>query len=99
MVPRERRACLSWQAGDESFSVPVEVQNISGGGFAVKSDVTPPWNQSIWLSVGPEGQEAEPVECKLVGLHAVQGGKIIARFAFLDLCPLQLYQAAIGSSQ
>ncbi len=98
VVPHERRACLSWHDGDDSCSVLGEVENISGGGIAVKTDVTPPWNQSIWLSLGPAGQEAGPVECKLVGVHAVQAGKIISRFAFLDLCPLQLYQVAIGSS-
>jgi len=40
VVPRERRACLSWQVGDDTFSVPGEVQTISGGGVAVQTDVT-----------------------------------------------------------
>ena len=95
VVPRERRACLSWQVGDDTFSVPGEVQTISGGGVAVQTDVTPPWNQAIWLSLGPVGEEAGPAECRLVGVRHDQAGKLIARFAFVDLCPLQLYQAAI----
>ncbi len=95
VVPRERRACLSWQVGDDTISVPGEVQNISGGGVAVKTDVAPPWNQTIWLSLGPVGEEAGPAECRLVGFRNDQPGKLIARFAFVDLCPLQLYQAAI----
>jgi len=95
VVPRERRACLSWQVGDDTFSVPGEVQNISGGGVAVQTDVAPPWNQTIWLSLGPVGEEAGPAECRLVGFRHDQAGKLIARFAFVDLCPLQLYQAAI----
>jgi len=95
VVPRERRARLSWQVRDDTFSVRGEVQNISGGGVAVQTDVTPPWNQTIWLSVGPVGEEAGPAECRLVGVGHDQAGKLIARFAFVDLCPLQLYQAAI----
>ena len=95
VVPRERRACLSWQVGDDTISVPGEVQNISGGGVAVQTDVAPPWNQTIWLSLGPVGEEAGPAECRLVGFRNDQSGKLTARFAFVDLCPLQLYQAAI----
>ncbi len=96
VVPRERRACLSWQVGDDTFSVPGEVRNISGGGVVVQTDVAPPWNQTIWLSLGPVGEEAGPAECRLVGFRNDQAGKLIARFAFADLCPLQLYQAAIA---
>jgi len=95
VVPRERRACLSWRVGDDTISVPGEVQNISGGGVAVQTDVAPPWNQTIWLSRGPVGEEAGPAECRLVGFRHDQPGKLIARFSFVDLCPLQLYQAAI----
>ena len=95
VVPRERRACLSWRVGDDTISVPGEVQNISGGGVAVQTDVAPPWNQTIWLSLGPVGEEAGPAECRLVGFRNDQPGKLIARFAFVDLCPLQLYQAAV----
>jgi len=95
VVPRERRACLSWQVGDDTFSVPGEVQNISGGGVAVQTDVAPPWNQTIWLSLGAVGEKPGLAECRLVGFQHDQAGKLIARFAFVDLCPLQLYQAAI----
>ena len=95
VVPRERRACLSWRVGDDTISVPGEVQNISGGGVAVQTDVAPPWNQTIWLSLGPVGEEAGPAECRLVGFRNDQPGKLIARFAFVDLFPLQLYHAAI----
>src|SRR5271166_6072695 len=52
VVPREKRARLSWQVGDDTISVPGELQNISGGGAAVQIDVAPPWNQTIWLSLG-----------------------------------------------
>lgn len=96
IVPRERRARLSWIVGDDTFSVPGDVQNISGGGVAVQTDVSPPWNQAVWLKLGPTGQEVGPAECRLVGVGHDQAGKLIARFAFVDLCPLQLYQAAIG---
>lgn len=95
VVPRERRARLSWQDGDDTISVPGEVQNISGGGVAVQTDVAPPWNQTIWLSLGPVGEESGPAECRLVGFRHDQAGMLIARFSFVDLCPLQLYQAAI----
>ncbi len=95
VVPRERRARLSWRVGDDTISVPGEVQNISGGGVAVQTDVVPPWNQTIWLSMGPVGEEAGPAECRLVGFRHDQPGKLIARLSFVDLCPLQLYQAAI----
>ena len=95
VVPREKRSCLSWEVGDDTFSVPGEVQNISGGGVEVQTDVAPPWNQTIWLSLGPVGEEAGPAECRLVGFRNDQSGKLIARFAFVDLCPLELYEAAI----
>ena len=95
VVPRERRACLSWRVGDDTISVPGEVQNISGGGVVVQTDVPPPWNQTIWLSLGPVGEQTGPAECRLVGFRNDQAGKFIARFAFVDLCPWQLYQAAI----
>ena len=95
VVPRERHACLSWLVGDDTFSVPGEVQNISGGGVAVQTDVAPPWNQAIWLTMGPASQEAGPAECRLVSVQHDEAGKLIARFAFADLCPLQLYHAAI----
>ncbi len=99
VVPRETRACLSWLIGNDTVSVPGAVQNISGGGVAVQTDVTPPWNQAIWLSVGPPGEETDPAECRLAGVQHDQAGKLIARFAFVDLCPLQLYQAAVGISK
>src|SRR5208282_832069 len=57
----------SWQVGDDTFSVPAEVQNISGGGVTVQTDVTPPWNQAIWLSLGPVGEEAGPHESPAKG--------------------------------
>jgi len=97
VVPRETRARLSWEAGNDSISVPAQVQNISGGGVAVLTDLSPPWNQAVWLSIGPAEDEAGPVECKLVGVHGDQAGKVIARFAFVDLCSMQLYQAAVNA--
>jgi len=97
VVPRERHACLSWQVGDATVSVAGEVQNISGGGVAVQADVTPPWKQAVWLKLGPAGQEAEPVECRLVGVQHDRAGRVVARFAFVDLCPLHLYLATVGT--
>ncbi len=94
VVHHERRACLSWQVGNDTVSVRGQVENISGGGVSVQTDLMPPWNQAIWFSLGPEGEEVGPAECRLVGAHCVPGGKVIARFAFVDLCPMQLYQAA-----
>ena len=96
VVPRERRACLNWQVGDDTLLVPGSVQNISGGGIAVQTDVTPPWNQTIWLTLGPAGRETGPAECRLVGIRHDEAGRLIVRLAFVDLCPLELYQAAIG---
>jgi len=78
---------------------PARCKNISGGGIAVQTDVAPPRNQTIWLSLGPVGEEAGPAECRLVGFRNDQPGKLIARFAFVDLCPLHLYQAAIEIPQ
>ncbi len=99
VVPRETRARLSWLVGNDTVSVPGEVRNIGGGGVAIQTDVTPPWDQAIWLSVGPSGEEAGPAECRLLGVQHDRAGKLIARFAFVDLCPLQLYPAAIGISK
>ncbi len=99
VIPRERRASLSWQVNDHPIAVPGDTQDISGGGIAVKTEVSPPWNQAIWLSIGPAGEDVGPVECRLVGVQPDQAGKIIARLAFVDLCPLDLYHVALGDSK
>jgi hypothetical protein len=49
--------------------------------------------------VGPPGEGTDPAECRLAGVQHDQASKLIARFAFVDLCPLQLYQAAVGISK
>ncbi len=98
MVPRNRHGSLSWRVGAETISVPAEVQNISGGGVAVRTDVTPPWNQPVWLFLGPAGQEPGRAECRLVGLYHDSAGKLVARMVFVGLCPLHLYQASLQSS-
>ncbi len=97
VVPRERRASLSWHVGEECKTVPCTVQNISGGGVAVSVEVMPPWGQSIWLSLGPGDQQADPAECKLLGSRRDPAGHLIARLAFVHLCPLGLYQAVVNS--
>ena len=92
---------LSLNESDSSTQTPIRgpspksAKNLSGGGVAVQIDVAPPWNQTIWLSLGPVGEEAGPAECRLVGFRNDQPGKLIARFSFVDLCPLHLHQAAI----
>jgi hypothetical protein len=97
VVPRERRAVLSWLVNGRELEVRGEILNISGGGAAVQTDVTPPSEQTIRLKVGPPGKEVGPADCRLVGVCQARNGKVIARFAFVDLCPLQLHQVAIGA--
>jgi hypothetical protein len=95
VVPRVRHAILSWQVHGQTFCMPGEIQNISGGGVAVRTDIEPSAGQTVLLSVGPVGSEVGPAECRLLGTHLDKSGNVVARFAFVGLCPLQLDQTAV----
>ncbi|MFO0891255.1 MAG: hypothetical protein U0790_19190 [Isosphaeraceae bacterium] len=95
-VPKERSAVLSWVAGDSSVSVDAELQNIGGGGAAVRVGDRPPTNEPLWLWVGREGSEAGPVECRMVGCASESEVAFVLRLAFVGLCPMPVFLAAMG---
>ena len=95
MTPKEKRVILCWQDGEREVSVQAELKDISGGGAAVWTEIIPPSNQSIWLSVENVDQE-NAAECRMVGCQHDRSGKHIARLTFIGLCPYQTYAAALG---
>ena len=97
MTPKEKRVFLFWHDGDRAVSVRAELKDISGGGAAVWTETLPPANQSIWLSVGKEDRQSA-AECRLVGSLPGPTGKHTSRFAFIDVCPYEIYAAALGLS-
>lgn len=96
VVPQEKRAVLSWRDGASDQIIRGEMRDISGGGAAVCVSAQPPADKPIWLSLGAEGREAGPVECRPGSLKLDSNGNFIIHLAFVDLCPLRLYEVAMG---
>lgn len=96
VVPKETRATLSWISGDSRVAIDARLEDIGGGGAAVKVGHRPPIDETVWLSVGREGKEAGPVECRLVGCDDVSHEESIARLAFVELCPMDVFVIAMG---
>ncbi len=96
VVPKEKRASLSWHSADQKVTVPGLLRNIGGGGAAVQTETAPLPHGSIWLRVGADGQETEPVECKVLSCQSASTGIHLVRLSFVGMCPLQLYRVAMG---
>ena len=96
VVPHEKRTVLKWRGDPDETVVRGELRDISGGGAAVRITVLPPADKPIWLSAGTENLEESPVECRLVGHRHDSEGNIIAHLLFVDLCPLRIYEVAMG---
>ncbi|WP_148593012.1 hypothetical protein [Aquisphaera giovannonii] len=94
--PREKAAVLSWVSKNSTVTARVELRDIGGGGAAVVSQERPLGEASLWLWVGREGNEAGPVECRLVGLEAAAGDMHVVRLAFVGLCPIHVFEVAMG---
>lgn len=95
-VPKEKAAVLCWAERDCEVSVNAEVLNLSGGGAAVRLPKRPPANETLWLSVGQKGRESEPVECKTVSSAPDGKGAFTLRLSFVGLCPMQVFEVAMG---
>ena len=95
-IPREKSAVLCWAGKDCEVSVAGEVLNLSGGGAAVKIADRPPGNETLWLWVGRPGHEAGPVECQMVACSPDTEGTFTLRLSFVGLCPLSVFEAAMG---
>jgi PilZ domain len=95
-VPTQKSAVISWVEKDSEITVNGEVLNLSGGGAAVKIAQRPPAHEPLWLWVGREGQEAGPVECETVGCSPDGEGTLTLRLSFVGLCPLSVFEAAMG---
>ncbi|MGC8641987.1 MAG: PilZ domain-containing protein [Isosphaeraceae bacterium] len=95
-VPKEKSAVLCWADKDSEVSVCCEMLNLSGGGTALKIAELPPVNETLWLSVGPPGHEVGPVECEMVACSPDGAGSFTLRLSFVGLCPLSVFEAAMG---
>jgi hypothetical protein len=93
---REKSATLNWLDTDQEIVVPVELQNISGGGAAVVTDATLPGDQSIRLIVEVGKESTTPVESRLVGSYLDASGLNIARLKFVEDCPLDLFESVVN---
>ena len=92
---RETRASLIWCDEDGDHTVACALINISGGGAAVFTDAMLPDDHSLWLSLQGESAATTPVESRLVGMSVDASGLKIARFRFVDACPMDLFELAV----
>ncbi len=95
-APRECSASLSWMSGDSTMAIDAKLEDIGGGGAAVKVADRPPINETLRLWVGRKGQEAGPVECRMVGCESSSDENFLVRLAFVGLCPMDVFVVAMG---
>ena len=95
---REKRAMLTWLDRDGERTVRGELLTISGGGAAVVIDAMLPDNQPLWLTLHHESARVMPVESRLVAVSFDASGLKIARLAFVDACPMDLFELAVHGS-
>jgi hypothetical protein len=94
--PREKTASLSWATGSYPISIGVTIQDIGGGGAAVTSPDVPPAGTTLHLWVGPEGKQAGPVKCRVVGFKTDIKGIHTLHLSFTELCPMSVFEVAMG---
>jgi hypothetical protein len=92
---RETRASLIWRDEDGEHTVACILINISGGGAAVFTDAMLPDDLPLWLTLQGESAASTPVESRLVGISVDASGLKIARFRFVDACPMDLFELAV----
>jgi hypothetical protein len=92
---RETRASLIWRDEEGEHTIACTLINISGGGAAVFTDAMLPDDRPLWLSLQGESAATTPVESRLVGISVDASGLKIARFRFVDACPMDLFELAV----
>jgi PilZ domain len=92
---RESRASLIWVAEDCEYTIACILINISGGGAAVFTDEMLPDDLALWLTLQGASAATTPVESRLVGISVDASGLQIARFRFVEACPMDLFELAV----
>jgi hypothetical protein len=92
---RETRASLIWLDEDGEHTVACVLLNISGGGAAVFTNAILPQEHPLWLTLQGESGAATPVESRLVASSIDVSGLTIARFRFVEACPMDLFELAV----
>lgn len=93
---RQMRASLSWLEGMTERIARGELLNISGGGAAFVSEMAPPHGIPLFLRLEAEGVRAHAVEARLVTTSVDPSGMRIAHLQFIDPCPMDLFELAVG---
>jgi c-di-GMP-binding flagellar brake protein YcgR len=92
---KANRTMLFWQEGDQVEQLRAEMLNISGGGAAIAVAGTVPADQPVWICLEMDGSYTSRVEARQVATVQNASGKQVVRFQFSELCPLDLYEAAV----
>ncbi len=95
---RETRANLLWLDRNIQQTSPGRLINISGGGAAVVTDAPLPAQEPIWLTLRPGSLATTPVECRLVAVSIDASGSRLARFRFVEACPMDLFELAVNGA-
>jgi PilZ domain len=93
---RETCATLLWLDQNIEQTFPGRLINISGGGAAVFTDAPLPAQEPIWLTLSPGSLATTPVECRLVAVSIDASGSRLARFRFVEACPMDLFELAVN---
>jgi hypothetical protein len=98
---REARANLTWLEGGTERSIRGELLNICVGGAAFIGEILPPPGIPIWLRLeagAHRGVRIDPVEGRLLMSSFDPTGRRVAHIEFVDPCPPDFFNLAIGAS-
>jgi hypothetical protein len=96
----ESRASLTWLEGETEKSIRGNLLNICVGGAAFIGDVLPPPGISIWLQLearAHRGVGTGAIEGRLVMSSFDPGGRKVSHIEFVDPCPSDFFNLAIGA--
>jgi hypothetical protein len=96
---RESAASLTWLEGETERSIRGDLLNICVGGAAFIGDVLPPPGIPIWLQLearAHRGAGADAVEGRLLMSSFDPTGRKVAHIEFVDPCPSDFFNLAIG---
>jgi hypothetical protein len=93
---REKRALLVWLENDVETKAQGELLNIGGGGAAVMSEVSPPFDTPIGFELAAFVPRIDPVESRLVVVSPDPSGRSVVRLCFNSPCPVRLFEVAVN---
>jgi hypothetical protein len=98
---RESCASLTWLEGDTEKSIRGDLLNICVGGAAFIAEFLPPPGIPIWLQLeasAPQGVRIDAIEGRLLMSSFDPTGRRVAHIEFVDPCPPDFFNLAIGGS-